>query len=110
MRAVADVCRGNRSVQFQFQDNDRGYSAIASPISAAAGSVGVIILLTKERLSGERLLSWGEGFAGPLDALARTIAEMDPSNTVSRAALAEAVAAIDALRKHADELMGMLAN
>ena len=53
LRAVAEVCGGSGSARFQLRDGNRGYSVVASPISAATGSVGVIILLTEEQLPGD---------------------------------------------------------
>lgn len=113
LRAVADVCCGSGNAHFQFRDGGRGYSAIASPIFAAASSVGVIILLTEQQLSGERLLSCARGLADPLETLTRCLSEPaesrgDPSSNPCRAALADAADAIDELRKRTDELIGLL--
>ena len=114
LRAVADVCGGSGNAQFQLHDGDRGYAAIVSPISAAASSVGVIILLTEQQLSGERLLACGRGMSEPLDALICCLSEIaeefgDQSSAPCRAALSDATQSIDELRKRVDELVGLLA-
>lgn len=115
LRAVADVCRGSGNAHFQLREGKQGYTAIASPISAAASRVGVIILLTKEQTPSERLISCGSGFAAPIDELTRCLSEIaddvgDRASASSRAAFADAAKAVDELRKRSDELVGMLAN
>ncbi len=114
LRAVADVCSGGCKAHFQLRDGGRGYSAIASPISSSASSVGVIILLTEQQVSGDRLATCGRAMADPLDVLTRCLSEIaddleDQSDDPRRANLADAAEAIDELRKRADELVGLLA-
>lgn len=113
LRAVADVCSGSGNARFQLREGGRGYIAVASPISAAASSVGVIMILTEEQVPGERLLACGRGLAAPLDALTRSLSEIadvvaDHGGHPHRAALADATRAVDELRKREDELVGML--
>jgi nitrogen-specific signal transduction histidine kinase len=114
LRAVADVCGGSGNAHFQLREGGRGYSAIASPISAAASSVGVIILLTEDCMSGERLLACGRAIAEPLDALTSCLSEIaedlsDEADNSVRTALADAAQAVAELRKRAEELAGLLA-
>ena len=114
LRAVADVCGGCGHAHFQLRDGGRGYSATVSPISAAAGSVGVIILLTEQGVPGEQLVALGRAMAEPLDTLTHCVSEIAEdlevsSNAPCRAAIADAAEAIHELRKRADELVGLLA-
>jgi len=109
LRAVVDVCGGSGSVHFQLREGNRGYKAIASPISADASSVGVIILLTEEKTHGDRLLNAARALEAPLETLTRCIDDIAEQADGGRIAVADAVESVEDLRKRADELVGMLA-
>lgn len=113
LRAVADVCGGGRSVRFQLREGGAGYSAIASPISAADDRVGVVLLLTDELSGDDRLVAAVRTLQSPIDEIARCVAEFSDQVGGKRdpryvEILQDAVRAVEQLRKQAEELQSLL--
>jgi PAS domain S-box-containing protein len=55
LRAVAGVCGGEPSTRFRLREGDKGWMALASPLEAEGGRVGVIIVLMPEPPGEDRL-------------------------------------------------------
>ena len=104
LHAVAKVCGGPGSVdvdRFSLLVEDRGYNAIASPVEAEGGRVGVILLLVRESAGEARMQSFGREIMAPLDELAASLGAVAEHATtpVARIALADAVRCLERVRK-----------
>jgi len=111
--AVAEVCSRGETVRFQLKKDDTGYLGVASPIEAEEGHVGVVILLTLEPDTDERLLAYQAEIAEPLDEVSRCLEELLEQTGGKRAeryrALVErGLGALGRAQKWSDELRGAL--
>ena len=113
LRAVADVCGGAGVVRFSLREGDCGYWAVASPISAEEGRVGVVILITVELSSDRRMIECAKEIQEPLEELTRSLGEFAEQVGGRRAEryrlmLEDVANSVELLRKRADELQGLL--
>ncbi len=113
LRAVAEVLGGAGAVRFQLRETGCGYLAVASPISTEADRIGVVVLLTQEMTGDQRTIECARSLQGPLDELTRCLGDFAEQVGGRRAehyrlTLADAAAAVDLLRKWADELQSLL--
>jgi PAS domain S-box-containing protein len=100
--AVARVCSGEAGVRFHLRESGRGYAALASPVEAEEGRVGVIVLLTSEA-GDERLLAFQRRVREPLDELAGCLQEIsgaaDELSPKLQILVAEGLRALERIRK-----------
>ena len=113
LRAVAEVLGGAGAVRFQLREAGCGYLAVASPISAEADRIGVVILLTEEMTGDQRMIECARSLQEPLDELTRCLGDFAEQIGGRRAEryrmmLDDAGAAVELLRKWADELQSLL--
>ena len=113
LRAVAEVLGGAGAVRFQLREAGCGYSAVASPISAEADRIGVVILLTQEMTGDQRMIDCARSLQSPLDELTRCLGEFAEQVGGRRAEryrtmLDDAATAVDSLQKWAGELQSLL--
>jgi nitrogen-specific signal transduction histidine kinase len=73
LRAVAEVCGGSGPIRFRLRESQVGYSALASPIEADQGRVGVLILLTEEQHAAELGAVSRRDLEEPVDELGRCL-------------------------------------
>jgi nitrogen-specific signal transduction histidine kinase len=76
LMAVAQVCQTGETVRFRLREDGRGYIGVASPIEAAADRVGVMILLSDEPFSLQRLSALQRDIESPLDELGGLLDEL----------------------------------
>lgn len=110
LRSVAQVCARGETMHFQLREGDTGYQAVASPIVAEQGRVGVVILLTSEPADGQRVAGFHRDIQKPLDDLTRSLAELAESTGGRRSGrhpglLDDAARALGEIRKRADALL-----
>jgi transcriptional regulator with PAS, ATPase and Fis domain len=113
LRAVADVCGGSGPVRFPLREEDCGYWAVASPISAEENRVGVVILITVELSSDRRMIECAKEIQEPLEELTRCLGEFAEQVGGRRAEryrlmLEDVANAVELLRKRSDELQSLL--
>jgi nitrogen-specific signal transduction histidine kinase len=113
LRAAAGACETGASVRFRLRLNEIGYAALASPIKANENSVGVVILLTEELENDPRVLALHREIHEPLDEITRCLAELSEAtgglrSSRYRQALDDGARALDAVRKHAEEIQKIL--
>jgi PAS domain S-box-containing protein len=89
LRAVATVCSDGESIHFRMREQGFGFAAVASPILADQGNVGVLILLKEEVEGGERLIHLHRQLSDAIEELGRTLDE--PSGKEERAEAFEKV-------------------
>jgi len=111
--AVAEVCARGETVRFRLKRDEIGFLGVASPIEAEEGHVGVVILLTLEPDTDERLLAYQAEIAEPLDEASRCFEELLEAAGARRSererGLAErGLAALGRAQKWSDELRGAL--
>ena len=111
--AVAEVCTRGETVRFRLKKDDVGFLGVASPIEAEEGHVGVVILLTTEPDTDERLLAYQAEIAEPLDEVKACLEELLEQTGGKRAeryrALVErSISALGRAQKWSDELRGAL--
>jgi nitrogen-specific signal transduction histidine kinase len=76
LRAVAGVCGGEPSTRFRLREGDKGWMALASPLEAEGGRVGVIIVLMPEPPGEDRLQTFRRDVQESLDELSTCLAEI----------------------------------
>lgn len=113
LRAVAHVCAGKPSASFRLRVGDRGYQALASPVEAEGGRVGVILLLTAEPAGDGRLQTFRREILDSLDDLAEVLAHLAEQTGGRRSEryrilLADGVRAVERMRKWADSVAARL--
>ena len=111
--SVAEVLEGAGAVRFQLREAGRGYLAVASPISADADRIGVVVLLTQEMTGDQRMIECARSLQEPLDELTRCLGEFADQVGGRRAErhrlmLEDASSAVELLRKWADELQSLV--
>jgi len=87
---------------------------MVSPIKSNEDSVGVVILLGEELASDPRVLALHREIHEPLDEITRCLIELSEAtgglrSSRYRQALDDGVRALDAVRKHAEEIQKILA-
>jgi len=113
LRAVAGVFEMGESVRFRLRVHEIGYAALASSIKSRGKSVGVVILLTEELQNDSRVLALHREIHEPLDEIMRCLIELSEATGGLRAsryrqALDDGVRALDAVRKHTEEIQKIL--
>lgn len=113
LRSVACVCAGEPSTRFRLRAGDRGYQALASPVEAEGGRVGVILLLTAEPPGDGRLQAFRREILDPLDDLSGILARLAEQGGAQgsddyRILLADGVRAVERMRKWADAMAARL--
>lgn len=108
LKAVAGVCGGEPRVRFRLREDGLGFAALASPVEVEEGRVGVMILLFEDRAE-ERLLRFRRDVQEPLDDLAHCFVafgapDANPRSEAWRIRIAEALRAIERIRKWTDEI------
>ena len=100
--AVARVCGGEVRVRFHLRESAKGFAALASPVEAEEGRVGVIVLLTTET-SEERPMAFQRAVREPLDELASCLlaisSEADGAPEQRRILVAEGLRALEQILK-----------
>lgn len=100
--AVARVCGGEAGVRFHLREGGHAYAALASPVEADEGRVGVIVLLVGEG-GDERLLAFQRRVREPLDELAGCLQEIssaaDELSPKLQILVSEGLRALDRIRK-----------
>ena len=76
LMAVAQVCQTGETVRFRLREEGRGYIGVASPIEAADDRVGVMILLSDEPYSLQRLSALQRDIDVPLEELSGLLDEL----------------------------------
>ena len=106
LSAVARVCGGEPRARFRLREAGTGYLALASPVVVEGGRVGVIIVLTEESRSEDRLLSLRRGVLEPLDEIAGCLSALAEAVRGDREKLyaATGMRALARMRKWVDEL------
>ncbi len=79
LMAVARVCEGGAAVRFRIREHEEGYAALASPIEADQGRVGVVILLSEELAIADLGPALRREIQEPLEELAGRLAELAQS-------------------------------
>jgi hypothetical protein len=113
LSAVAEVCSRGESVQFKLREAGIAYLGLASPIEAEEDRVGVVILLTHEPKSDERLLAYQAEVSEPLDEACQALEELIEETGGRRAerhrvVVERGLAALERARKWNDALHGVL--
>jgi PAS domain-containing protein len=109
LRAVARVCAGGSAVHFRLRQGEIGYGAVASPIVAEPGRVGVVILLTAELAGEDKLAAFQRDVQRPLDELIRCLTSLSEQTGGRRdvrfgAAIEDAVRSLERIRKASEAL------
>jgi hypothetical protein len=113
LMAVAQVCETGETVRFRLREDGRGYIGVASPIEAADDRVGVMILLSDEPFSLQRLGALHRGIASPLEELSGILDELAERTSASGDRVlaelaASALQVAERARKSAAELQSLL--
>jgi len=111
--AVAEVCSRSETVRFRLKKEGTGLLGVCSPIEAEGGSVGVVILLTLEPDTDERLLAFQAEIAEPLDEAVHILDELMEQTGGRRAEryreqVERGLGALHRAQKWSDELRGAL--
>jgi nitrogen-specific signal transduction histidine kinase len=114
LSAVAQVCARSETVRFRLKRDGKGLLGVCSPIEAEGGSVGVVILLTLEPDTDERLLAYQAEIAEPLDEAVQILDELMEQTGGRRAEryrvlVERGLGALHRAQKWSDELRGALA-
>ncbi len=113
LSAVAEVCSRSETVRFKLRKDGTGFLGVCSPIEAEGGSVGVVILLTIEPDTDERLLAFQAEIAEPLDEAVHILDELMEQTGGRRAEryrvlVERGLGALHRAQKWSDELKGAL--
>jgi len=113
LQAVADVCARGETVRFRLREDGAGYLGVASPIETETDRVGVVILLTLEPATDERLLVYQSEIAEPLEEAQQCFEEIleqtgGRRSEQHRVAVERGIGAVDRARKWSDELHSAL--
>ncbi len=113
LSAVAEVCSRSETVRFRLKKDGTGFLGVCSPIEAEGGSVGVVILMTLEPDTDERLLAFQAEIAEPLDEAAHILDELMEQTGGRRAEryrglVERGLGALHRAQKWSDELKGAL--
>lgn len=111
--AVAEVCSRGQSVEFRLREGGGAFLGLASPIEAESDRVGVVILLTVEPDTDDRLLAFQGEITEPLEETQQALDELleqtgGRRNERYRALVERGLGALDRARKWNDELHRML--
>jgi PAS domain-containing protein len=109
LRAVAGVCSGAPSARVRLREGGRGWVALASPVEADEGRVGVVILLTEEEMGEDRLLAFRREIIEPLEELSQCLADFSEQTggrrgEKYRVLIADGVRALERIRKFAGDV------
>ena len=109
LRAVVQVCGGAPAERFRIREGENGWISLASPVDAAEGRVGVIILLTPEPGGEDRLHGLRREVLEPLEELSDCLGDFANQtggrrDEQHRALLADGLRLIERMRKWACEL------
>jgi len=107
--AVARVCGGAPPARFRIREGGKGYVALASPVEANEGRVGVVILLTEEPSAEDRLHAFRREIEEPLDDLANVLAEFSEQTGARRddkyrVLIADGIRAMARMKKWAESV------
>jgi nitrogen-specific signal transduction histidine kinase len=113
LTAVARVCDSGEKVDFRLMEAGRGYVAVASPIESESSRVGVMVLLSDEQKSDQRLLAFRNQIQEPLDEVRSVLDDLLEQTGGRRAErhrnlLERGVSALERVHKWSDELHGVL--
>lgn len=116
--AVADVCRQGASTRFRMREDTRGYLGLASPIEApdaAAGRVGVVVLLVDEPAIDAKLQAVHREIQEPLEETMASLEQLIDQtggrrNEAFRGAVERGMAAVVRAKKWSDELDAALSS
>jgi len=113
LMAVAQVCQSGETVRFRLREDGRGYIGVASSIDAGDDRVGVMILLSDEPLSLQRLGTLQREIESPLEELTGLLDELaehcaTPEQAQLSELVASAVQATVSARKATGELHGLV--
>ena len=111
--AVAEVCSRGETVDFRLKEAEAAYLGLASPIEAEQDRVGVVILLTDEPSTDDRLLAFQAEIAEPLDEACQALDELLEQTGGRRAEryrgmVERGIGALERARKWNDELHRVL--
>lgn len=109
LEAVAQVCQRSSSVRFRVREQEIGFTALASPITADEASVGVILMLLEDVLEEEKLLALCREISKPIDELSQCLEELFDQTGGRRSEhfrerAEEGLRSLDRLRKWTEEL------
>lgn len=109
LQAVADVCRRGETVRFRLREDGIGYLGVASPIESESDRVGVVVLLSLEPPTDERLLVYQGEIAEPLEEALHCFEEIleqtgGRRSEQHRIAVERGIGAIDRARKWSDQI------
>ncbi len=107
LMAVARVCEGSNTAHFRLREGETGYAALASPIEAEQGRVGVLILLTPELHISDLGPALHRDLSEPIDEIASALATLSEQvggrrNPEFVAVVEEAARALERLRKRCE--------
>ena len=113
LQAVAQVCETGETVRFRLREEGRGYIGVASPIEADTDRVGVIIALSDEPFSLQRLLGLQRDIDEPLAEAVGALEELrerigGPGSRHVREAIEGALRSAERARKAAVDLRALL--
>ncbi len=69
LRAMVSVCDQGQTTRFRVREGEVGFSAVASPITAAGEQVGVVILFKEEVEGLERIMAIQREMRGPMEEI-----------------------------------------
>jgi len=106
LAAVAGVCSGSARERFRLREGGKGFEALASPVEVEGGRVGVVILLFEEA-NDVGLRTFRREVQEPLDELTACLVTFSAQtgstdSHESRSLIAEALRAIERMRKWTD--------
>ncbi|MBW2421727.1 MAG: hypothetical protein JRH19_24530 [Deltaproteobacteria bacterium] len=109
LSAVAEVCTRGETVSFKLREGGAGYLGLASPIEAETDRVGVVILLTEEPQSDDRLMDFQGEIAEPIDEAMNCLDELleqtgGRRSEHHRSLVERGISALERARKWNDEL------
>lgn len=107
LMAVAQVCEGSSPVRFRLREGDVGWAALASPIEAEQGRVGVLILLTEELHVTDLGPVLQRGVEEHLDEIGQCLGQLSEQlggrrDSTHLATLQDAARALERLRKRCE--------
>lgn len=113
LQAVAEVCSRGESVDFKLKEGGGAWLGLASPIEAERNRVGVVILLTEEPGTDDRLLAFQGEISEPLEEAQQALDELLEQTGGRRAEryrmlVERGAGALERARKWNDELHRML--
>jgi nitrogen-specific signal transduction histidine kinase len=112
LAAVAGICGGSQRERFRLREGGRGFEALASPVEAEQGRIGVVILLFEEA-NDEGLKAFRREIQEPLDEVAACLVAFssqtgDRRSQKYRIMIAEGLRAVERMRKWAESIAGDL--